>query len=414
MRPFLRLSRGSLVRYKRNSPYFYYPTARTTIRTSLIHYDKTTGSKRPEEPISLPIATTLCISIFLFGGYYQFLYKPEKKGLLNPETFSPYLLESKESVSPTSSILKLISGVKNTSDLHDDIWKKGIWSVQFKQPLLQIARLYTPLPPPLPSDPETLGSTKAHRLRFLIRHSGYGEVSNYLKRLVIQQPLDIRGPQLEYEFSNDVNEVLFLAGGTGVVPALQTIYTFFEARKDSDAALPRMHILWANRAREDCVGGISNTSNWYSNWRRAEKSHYQTPEAVQVSQNTLVEWVARMNQKYPNHITIDYFVDEEKSYIDQKTLRDFLDYRRNAESLLQRPTIPNVESRHSLGLLYPPPFPQFTKRPRGKKLILIAGPDGFIDYLAGPKKWENGQEKQGDLGGLLGRLDTKGWEVWKL
>ena len=40
--------------------------------------------------------------------------------------------------------------------------------------------------------------------------------------------------------------------------------------------------------------------------------------------------------------------------------------------------------------------------------------DGFIEYWAGRKLWVDGREVQGPLGGVLGKMDLKGWSVVKL
>lgn len=80
---------------------------------------------------------------------------------------------------------------------------------------------------------------------------------------------------------------------------------------------------------------------------------------------------------------VDYFIDEEGSFVSQDQLA----------TRFQGPAENAV---------------------KGKRLILVSGPDGFINYLAGPKKWEAGREVQGSLGGILARLDLRGWEVWKL
>jgi len=50
----------------------------------------------------------------------------------------------------------------------------------------------------------------------------------------------------------------------------------------------------------------------------------------------------------------------------------------------------------------------------GPRVILVSGPDGFIEYWAGKKLWVGGQEVQGPLGGILRHMDLKGWNVFKL
>jgi hypothetical protein len=77
---------------------------------------------------------------------------------------------------------------------------------------------------------------------------------------------------------------------------------------------------------------------------------------------------------------VEYFVDEEGKFLDQKTL----------SKLVQ------TNARH--------PFPN-------TQLLLISGPEGLATYLGGPKKWEAGK---GVLGGVFGHIGLRNWAVWKL
>jgi hypothetical protein len=51
---------------------------------------------------------------------------------------------------------------------------------------------------------------------------------------------------------------------------------------------------------------------------------------------------------------------------------------------------------------------------KGSKVILVSGPEGFIEHWAGKKVWADGREGQGPLGGVLGQMDLKRWSVFKL
>jgi NAD(P)H-flavin reductase len=64
-------------------------------------------------------------------------------------------------------------------------------------------------------------------------------------------------------------------------------------------------------------------------------------------------------------------------------------------------------------------LPLLSQSPSAKKLLLVAGPPGFVEYWVGAKVWDNsiGEEGQGSIGGVLGRelVKRKGeWMVWKL
>jgi hypothetical protein len=54
----------------------------------------------------------------------------------------------------------------------------------------------------------------------------------------------------------------------------------------------------------------------------------------------------------------------------------------------------------------------------GKNLLMVSGPEGFINAFAGPKRWAEGKELQGPVGGmirkLMGETLGRGWLVLKL
>lgn len=97
-----------------------------------------------------------------------------------------------------------------------------------------------------------------------------------------------------------------------------------------------------------------------------------------------------MKSNYEDRLRIDYYIDEQKTFINEEAVQKCLDIG-DAESA----SIP--ELAHS-----------------DRRLLIISGPEGFVNYFAGPKVWRGGEEVQGPLSGLLGRLNTRGWEIWKL
>ncbi|KAI4126338.1 MAG: hypothetical protein LQ347_005015 [Umbilicaria vellea] len=341
---------------------------------------------------------------------YKLLTEPVSDSPLNPQTFAPYTLVSREQVSSTGSIFTLrpsrSSALTDRAETYQYAWKNGIWSVEVRQPQLQIARAYTPLPPSqlVAKSAEDDGTG----LRFFIRRDPKGEVSGYLHKLPEGATIDLRGPHLEYKIPNDVGEVLFLAGGTGIAPALQAAHTLLSHRPSSATGSPKIRIFWANRRREDCMGGLSHqaaaasgVSNNPGLW-----SGLAQPQVLQLQrenldadgrpQAPLVKELIALQKQHPSRFSVDYFVDEESTYINEARLKQCVGSETRWGSQSAKTHAVPAESG------------------TGRKLILISGPDGFVEYLAGPKVWENGKEGQGSLGGVLGRLDPRGWEVWKL
>jgi cytochrome-b5 reductase len=283
--------------------------------------------------------------------------------------FTFFSIINKEDVSPTSFIVTVRpkSFVDNPklakTDPYAKEWEKGTWSVEFKQPQLQIARSYTPLPPREVDNPGDL--------RFLIREEANGEMSRYLGQLRVGDKVELRGPHMEVELPAKVTDILFLAGGTGIAPALQVAYTLLEVRKPSEE-LPNIHIIWSNRRREDCVGGTS----------------LQPGTTTDRAEGTIVQELQKLQEKHPDNVRVEYFVDEEGTSLDSKMITQ----------LTRRPS----HLKH-----------QAVSTRINTKLLFVSGPEGFINFLAGPKKYWDGKQLQGELGGLIGQIGIKDWEVWK-
>ena len=322
--------------------------------------------------------TVLFLCIPLGYGINWYL-KEQNAAQPSPDGFVKYMLASKHEVSPTCSIFSLIPGSPSTAiDTSAPDLARSITSVQFKQPQLQIARSYTLLPPVEGQDDDVL--------RFLIKREQKGEVSGYLHRLPLDAEVEVRGISRELIVGDGVEKVVFLAGGTGIAPAMQLTNILKDDKTD-------MHILWANRRREDCDGGTSDTksvtsagswwslSRLWSNDAPVKDVHQSTPTTALPKHQVVRELDAAKaapDGSSPK-LRVDYFVDEENTFIEP----------RHVNKLLQDAT-------------------------PGHKLLIVSGPEGFINYWAGPKQWLNGREVQGPIGGVLGGMNANGWEIVKL
>ncbi|TKA62777.1 hypothetical protein B0A55_11968 [Friedmanniomyces simplex] len=329
---------------------------------------------------------TRVLAIFALGvpiGWGVHTLNDTRSGPSNsakPTDFVKYALAAKEDISSTCSIftLKPAQGSAiDTAQLYD---QPAITSVQFKQPQLQIARSYTVLPPHEGQAPD--------ELRFLIRKEQNGEVSGYLHRLALGSTVELRGPSVDYLLPESVTDVVFLAGGTGIAPALQV------GEKLGKAGM--MHILWANRRREDCLGGMSDSkapsasSSWsLFSWWSSPTTHAAVADTVTNANQShaIVGQVESIKRRHTSGLDsktallVDYYVDEEGTFIRPTDVTKLLD------TAVQDP---------------------------GKRLILVSGPEGFVNYWTGPKQWVGGREVQGPLGGALATFDLHGWQVVKL
>ncbi|KAI7041609.1 putative transporter [Hortaea werneckii] len=326
------------------------------------------------------VFATLALSAAIGWAFHE--YSGDGKGTTStPGEFVRYTLVGKEEVSSTCSIFTLRPAAGTSIDTAELYDKRAISSVQFKQPQLQIARAYTILPPIEGQDPL--------ELRFLIRKERNGEVSGYLHRLQLGADIEVRGPSVDYVLPEKIGNVMFLAGGTGIAPAIQI------ASKVDDGV--DVHILWACRQREDCAGGVSDTVSSPTSWgwnlfgwfggnaSSSERAHGTT--AATSEANAVISQLDALKQKQAGALRTDYFVDEEGSVVQPKTVTRLL------QQVAAKPDNPSSPA---------------------DRLLIVSGPDGFVNHWAGPKQWVGGREVQGPLGGVLSTLDLHGYKVIKL
>jgi len=340
---------------------------------------------------ALPIRTLVTLALPLLGYFTYIFSAPSTPETLNPQTFTHFTLLSHQQISSTSSILTLRPPHAPTAaeeDPYISFWDAGTWSIEIKQPQLQIARRYTPLPATLIPSTSTTRETEwndaqAGDIRLLIRKYETGEVSRYLHNLKPGATVEVRGGYTELEIPQETNKVLFLAGGTGVAPAVQVASCLarrgIQALSQTHTQDAGMAILWANRRAEDASGGS-----------KAVKSDEEMNEMVALMQDL----EAKAEKVADVEVKTMYFVDEENRFIQQKDVV--------AELARLEGQSGNAPGRIDAAEAH-------------EKLILISGPDGFVEYFAGPKRLTiDGREVNGVTGGLLSQMKLDGWRVVRL
>jgi homoaconitate hydratase len=317
------------------------------------------------------------------------------------DSFVKYKIVAKDPVSSTASIFYVEpTEASKESEIYKDAWRKGIWNFHLKQPQIQIVRPYTPLPPEGGKD-----GKENHLLRFLIRHDPHGEVSSYIHNLPVGAYVELRGPNLEYHLTPEVRQVVFFAGGTGIAPALQIAHAMFDTERNGDEDSDghrkgkMLHILWANRKREDCAGGLSDAPPAEPVAPKPTWSGFftkQTPKPVpKVSEDkgAVVQELESLKSRHPGQVTVEYFVNEEDTWIDEDAVSKALSRFDDKD------------------------FSTGTTTSHEQRQILISGPPGFISYLAGPKEWRNGREEQGGISKIVAHAISKNphnVKVWKI
>ncbi|KAG4259559.1 hypothetical protein FPRO04_03291 [Fusarium proliferatum] len=352
------------------------------------------------------------------GGYYL-ITPPSRPNTLNEITFVPYGITTREAISPTSFVITAVPRTPNPSLPYltpsDNRWSYPLWSVEFKQPEVQISRHYTPLPPLSTEDP-TDGS-----LRFYIRTVGDGEMSNYLGRRQVGEDVFLRGPHVGFELAERLGEhsrLVFLAGGTGVVPGIQAAKAVLEASEESSVDL-----LWAVRKREEVQKSAPPRQSSWKFWQEKKP----TPLGIEVENpSPVTKRLQDLKMTYGDRLRIQVVVDEEGTRFQDKDIRDAIAASPETVASFNAGCRFHDQSMH----VYASEF-ALSDGPGcvckssegttpGKNLFIVSGPDGFIEYYAGPKIWLGGQQTQGPISGVAGYLQkqnpllARDWLVLKM
>ncbi|KAI5867273.1 hypothetical protein GGS23DRAFT_612392 [Durotheca rogersii] len=366
--------------------------------------------------------------------------------ILSATDFRAFAIVAREAVSPSAFELAVRADGPGAGSGPSPALARarahGLWSVEVKQPQLQIARHYTPLPSPRrcgddgddgdDDDDDDNGRT----LRFLVRRVAGGEVSTYLSKLRVGDRVWLRGPHLGFDVGRrrgGAGNVVFLAGGTGIAPALQIAARLLDGGSEQGGPPDvSVSILWANRYAADALGrpqargGASSLPRWWWSLGRS-----QVPEIAEAAgaDSVLAHQIRGLQRRHPDHFHIAYFVDDEGTAIGARDVRLACD---SGASPVQLPPANPSCPWHSPAALEQLPDDKDAGRHRegcvcrgpgvGADLLCVSGPDGFVAAYGGPKVWRDGAETQGPVRGMLGQIlaeeeekgNMRNWLVLKL
>ncbi|KAI0197176.1 hypothetical protein EV127DRAFT_415856 [Xylaria flabelliformis] len=467
---------------------------------------------------------TILALIFAASAGTAYLYRRRSASsdddVINTSTFTAFTITEREQVSPTAFIITLrpsawvdpqgldserVNGepVGFLSNRIQEAWRHGLWSVEIKQPQLQIARHYTPLPPlPTLAGSPSVGKRNSSEdggtnglgaiqktdmglvheqqdeqadLRILIRRMDGGEMSNYLSRQRVGDTVWLRGPHLGFDIPRRLGDgsghnsstefvptegqrgVVFLAGGTGIAPALQIAHKLLDSHSSGNTTESRPHIsiLWANRWGIDALGREQASSvqgkpnSWFRFWGGdgSDPSTNLKERGKQTDKepsSSLALQIQDLKRRHPSHFQISYFVDDEKSFIEAHDIEAALSSTFGAKrtsspsSKIDRRCIwhsakavellpddndaarsSSSDPAYACTCTFDAEVETPTVRPE-VNLVCVSGPDGFIEAYAGGKRWHDGNEMQGATRGVLGRIQKDNgkkpgeWLVLKL
>ncbi|ROT39121.1 hypothetical protein SODALDRAFT_332543 [Sodiomyces alkalinus F11] len=388
-------------------------TSTTTRRTSPNAKKKTSNANTNTPPRRRSYRPLTLFFIFTFASASVFYYlastpSPPRNQILSRDVFTPFELVSRDQVSPTSFVLTLRPSPSDfpsltSSDIASqlaDPWRTfDLWSVEVKQPQLQIAREYTPLPP-LSSAPD-----HAAVVRLLVRAVDGGEVSTYLSRLPVGSRVELRGPHGGFDLHSRLGlygkeeidgvsaaggeepqreqggkQVVFLAGGTGIATALQAAHSVLEDDDDDDDddAKPNVKILWAMRSRSDMqdlsasTGGKSSSGSrpWWRSFLSGSFASDDEAEEIRgpdfAAPTSITAQLLSMKARHGDRVRVHSVVDDEGTAITPKDLLGALRHGSGASKGTAPAPAPAAAvslSKTSTSTSTPPPPCEFHSQP---------------------------------------------------
>lgn len=393
----------------------------------------------------------------------------EKQSHLAPEHFVTFKITYKQNLTDELAVLELSPKYETFQKFiksKGGLWNgKKLWSVDVKQPEIQVVRKYTPLPLYYQqyyegSEPKALlrmiGNTEDEgRMCLLVKKYDDGEVSRYLHRLEVGEEVELRGPFVGYKFPyapidsteprdpmEDLpsrmlpeyalpeniprpDNIAFFAGGTGIAPILQSLLSHNPPRGKVDVYLS---------VRDGKEIPFSRFLLFLEKAGRAKFHYFVDNERKMVKVKDVPEPVAKnyipnsgVDKEIEHELKLKQAMDEirrEKYGIENKEKKEEVEMvpvvNKAASAPLDTPvnvsdtaaqssTSPSSSKKDELGprRKYRSILEQVADTPEdktGPAQAIVCGPEGYINYVAGVR----GPTGQAPIGGILGQ---KGWTV---
>jgi hypothetical protein len=232
-------------------------------------------------------------------------------------------------------------------------------------------------------------------------------MSNYLGRLGVGQDVWLRGPHTGFDLLGrlgDKKNIVFLAGGTGVVPGLQAARAVLDQDEQANVTL-----LWSIRKREELDATESAAKPWWNFWSANVPEEIVSPLAAPSPVGRQLE---EMKAKYKNRLRVQVAVSQDRVRFGagdvQKALMPSSKAVQPVATVSSSGCQLHDQKMHEKASEFETSgtscvCPSSEVRP-GKNVLVVCGPDGFVSHYAGPKVWDGGRETQGPLGGVAAQL----------
>lgn len=415
----------------------------------------------------LPKIATIVVAIW--GGYLimVWFYPPEDESdsnsLLDPNHFHKFRITHKHQIDDDHYLIEVMPKSFHwqysfyADYQSNSIWNGDrIWSVEIKQPQISVVRSYTPLPLYFMKSERTRSGEEDPLLRvidndmndyekngtmtFYIKKYSDGEVSRFICNKNVGDELELRGPHYEYRFPYhplknyferprfrdlpsrmeaepvlellkkankipDYDNISFFAGGTGIAPALQVLFSknpyrghvdlHYSAQKDLELGPLRRFLFFLSKLDRITL---------HEHYDSVPKSMLNKKMINQPEKSNFVG-KTRIENQLKNDPTLN---PEEALKLRMAILNEDEEINRSSEAAIAKDIERAARFKNALE--------QAKVTSQQKKshpaLSIVCGPDGYISYVAGKKLLETNE--QGPVSGLLGERGWSNSNVYKL
>lgn len=412
---------------------------------------------------------------------YKYIYNTKNAPnttYLDPESFTPFKITYREDLTPDTFILELSPRYSSQLEIlrsGTDVWNgKKLWSVEIRQPQLQIVRKYTPIPvfyQQYKDGQETkvlrrlLGSTKEYdgRMVLLIKKYEDGEVSRYLHGLSVGDEVELRGPHVGFRYPyspidgtprrpmmDDLpsrmppepdfvsglpapENTVFFAGGTGIAPILQSLFSqnpprgfvhvYYSVRDRKEIPFSRFMFFLEKAGRAKFHYYVDNEGQFlqlkdiptpqernYSDSKVDEATKKQIERELKLQQIMQELRKEKELAKTDSGQELQNSIEPELSVNNQNSTSSVVSERNELVDSVLVSSLAAADKTLGKSEKYRSVLDQtFDKlesgqEPLGPSIAIVCGPEGYINYVAGPR----GAKENEAIRGLLGE---KGWNL---
>lgn len=411
----------------------------------------------------IPILAALGgIAWALYAYKYFISDESSDESHLDPSHFVTFKLTYKEQLTDDLAVIELspkYETFRKVLKQKGGLWNgKKLWSVEVKQPNIQVVRRYTPLPMYYMQYKDEDSNTKAllrllgsddddGRFTLLVKRYEDGEVSRYLSGLSTGSEVEIRGPFVGYKFpytpidSTDPRDpmedlpsrilpeyphpegipepdnVAFFGGGTGIAPILQSLFSKNPPRGHVD-------VYYSVRDRKEIP--FRRFLLFLEKTGRAKFHYFVDNEGQFITSKDIPTSIPKQHQA-----SIDPKLDREIEH-ELKLKKAMEEIRKEKDNGLAAPISSDTSTKtpdndhhytnatnNNDNISATTPGSMGPRRkyrsileqvadnrtpPRNPALAVVCGPDGYVSYIAGKRGPTNKEP-------ITGIISNKGWDT---